>query len=140
LAAFLFAQLEAREIIQNRRTKIWTYYHDVLKAWAETQNVRLPEPPNHCESSFHIFYLIMESTEQRSALMSHLMKSGVTALPHFPPLHLSKMGSRYGARKGDCPVTEEISGRILRIPIYPALTDLEMEHIVKSICSFSRIH
>lgn len=139
LAAFLYAQLEAREMIQGRRSKIWNYYYNELTEWADSQKVKLPAPPTHCESSFHIFYLIMESAGQRSALISHLAKLGVIALPHFPPLHLSKMGSRYGGRRGDCPVAEKISNCMLRIPLYPGLTDLDIQHVIKSICSFSKI-
>lgn len=136
LAAFLYAQLEAREQIQAKRQKIWDYYYDNLKDWAKEHGVRLPIVPDHCEQTYHIFYIVLPSLEQRQALIAHLKLHGVMAVFHYLPLHLSDMGQRFGSRPGDCPVTEAVSDRLLRLPFYYSLTEDDQVHVVEAICNF----
>jgi len=134
LAAFLYAQLEAREQIQNRRRQIWEYYYAHLQGWAEKRGVRLPIVPAHCEQPYHMFYLLLPSLEKRQALISHLKEQGILAVFHYLPLHLSEMGQRFGGRPGDCPVTEDVSDRLLRLPFYHGLTQDDQARVVEAIC------
>jgi dTDP-4-amino-4,6-dideoxygalactose transaminase len=133
LAAFLYAQLESYEQIQARRREIWEYYYDHLESWTLERGVRLPFVPVHCEQSYHMFYLLLPSQEQRQALIEQLKSRGILSIFHYLPLHLSKMGQKYGGRQGDCPVTEDVSQRLLRLPFYNSLTVQEQEQVVKAI-------
>jgi len=80
LAAFLYAQLEARDEIQSKRQKIWEYYYHHLATWAGENSIRLPIVPAHCEQSYHMFYLILPSLEYRQALIEHLKSRGILSV------------------------------------------------------------
>jgi dTDP-4-amino-4,6-dideoxygalactose transaminase len=136
LAAFLFAQLESHARVQATRRRIWEYYERNLSEWALDRGTRLPFVPPHCNQSFHMFYLIVRSLEERQALITHLKGDGVMAVFHYLPLHLSVMGRRYGGKSSDCPVTEEISDRIVRLPFFCELTEEQLAHIVASLRRF----
>jgi dTDP-4-amino-4,6-dideoxygalactose transaminase len=135
LAAFLYAQLEAREEIQARRGKIWERYARELAEWASETGVSLPHVPAHCEQPFHMFYLLMKDGLQREALIARLEERGILAVFHYLPLHLSEMGRKFGGRDGDCPVTENISGRLLRLPFFNRLTDAEQGEVIEGVRS-----
>jgi dTDP-4-amino-4,6-dideoxygalactose transaminase len=77
LAAFLYAQLEARETVVAKREKVWSFYFDRLRHWAESRGVRLPHVPPSCQQSYHMFYLILPSLEIRQALIAHLKARGI---------------------------------------------------------------
>jgi dTDP-4-amino-4,6-dideoxygalactose transaminase len=136
LAAFLYAQLEARERIHAKRRRIWQYYAEHLKDWADAHGVRLPYVPPHCQQSYHMFYLLMPSLAERQALMAHLRARGILSVFHYHPLHLSAMGRRFGGRPGQCPVTEAVSDRLLRLPFYNALTEDDQASVVAALKAF----
>jgi dTDP-4-amino-4,6-dideoxygalactose transaminase len=136
LAAYLYAQLEARNQIQARRRRIWEYYDRHLADWAQDLGVRLPVVPIHCEQPYHMFYLLMPSLERRQALIRHLRAKGILAVFHYLPLHLSEMGRQLGGKEGDCPVTEEVSERLLRLPFYNDLTEEDQARVVATIKAF----
>ena len=136
LAAFLYAQLKAREQIQAKRRRIWEYYYTNLHGWAEENGVRLPVVPDHCEQIYHMFYLLLPSLAQRQALIAHLKAQGIMAVFHYLPLHLSDMGRRFGGKVGDCPVTEYVSDRLLRLPFYNSLSEAEQERVITAIREF----
>jgi len=136
LAGFLYAQLEARNHIQEHRRRIWEYYCTHLKDWAQEHSVRLPTIPEHCEQPYHMFYMIMPSYEDRRALISFLKSRGVYSVFHYLPLHLSDMGIRLGGKEANCPVTEDISDRLVRLPFYNELSEAEQEIIVDAIFNF----
>lgn len=138
LAAFLFAQLENWEEIQTRRKTIWDYYDQNLSSWAQERNIRLPYVPAHCAQSYHMFYMLLPGLEERQTLISYLKKEEISAVFHYLPLHLSDMGKRFGGRAGDCPVTEDISDRLLRLPFYNNMTEQELERVVLTIKEFYR--
>ncbi len=136
LAAFLYAQLEARDQIQAKRERIWRYYYEHLQQWSYDHNVRLPIVPEECEQPYHMFYLLLPSFEYRRALISHLKRRQILSVFHYLPLHLSEMGRRFGGKKGDCPVTEDVSDRLLRLPFYNDLTEPEQACVVSAIIEF----
>jgi dTDP-4-amino-4,6-dideoxygalactose transaminase len=136
LAAFLLAQLESRERIQMARRKVWERYFDALSAWAAEQGVQLPVIPADCDQAFHMFYLLMPAPRHRDALIAHLKERGILSVFHYLPLHLSEMGLKFGGKAGDCPVTESVSDRLLRLPFYNTLSWDDQERIVDSIHSF----
>jgi dTDP-4-amino-4,6-dideoxygalactose transaminase len=133
LAAFLYAQLEARDLIQARRQQIWEHYLERLQDWAEGHGVRLPVIPAHCEQPYHMFYLLMPHLQARTQLISHLKEQGILSVFHYQPLHLSIMGRKFGGQPGDCPVTESVSDRIVRLPFYNDLTRDDQDRVVDAV-------
>jgi dTDP-4-amino-4,6-dideoxygalactose transaminase len=136
LAALLYAQLEEREMIQRARKKIWDGYAANLATWAAEHRVKLPFVPAHCEQPFHMFYLLMQSTEQRDALISFLKSRNIFSVFHYLPLHLSDMARRCATGEPRCPVTEDISGRLIRLPFYTGLSENDQLRVVEAIHEF----
>ena len=136
LAAFLLAQLEAREEIWKKRRRVWEYYWRHLQEWASANGVKLPFIPQDCEQAYHMFYMVAPSAAYRDALISQLKAQGILSVFHYVPLHLSEMGRRVEARKGDCPVTEDFSPRLIRLPFYNDLTEEEQARIVDVVTGF----
>lgn len=137
LAAFLCAQLERRDAIQAQRRKVWTTYAAGLAAWAEREGVALPFVPDGSEHPFHMFYLLLPGESARRALIAHLAAAGAMAVSHYMPLHLSPMGRSLQRVLANCPVTEEVSARLLRLPFFPTLSDSEQGLIVDAITAWS---
>jgi dTDP-4-amino-4,6-dideoxygalactose transaminase len=137
LAAFLFAQLDARAEIQTKRQRVWNYYWHNLHGWAEENDVQLPHVPPECEQAYHMFYVILPSLQHREALISHLRAHGILSVFHYVPLHLSRMGQKAAAVKADCPITEDLSSRLLRLPFYNDLTEFEQDEVVSALTGFS---
>ncbi len=135
-AAYLLAQLEAREHIQQKRGDVWRAYQSGLNEWAALNGVQLPAPPRECRQTHHMFYLVMSDAGQRSALIAHLKNRGVHSVFHYLPLHLSEMGRRFGGVEGDCPVTESIADRLLRLPFYNSLSAADVERVIGAVCDF----
>jgi dTDP-4-amino-4,6-dideoxygalactose transaminase len=136
LAAFLFAQFEKRDQIQATRRRVWEAYDQQLAVWAVENGVRQPFVPDHCEHPFHMYYLVLPSFRDRQALLSHLKERGITSVFHYQPLHLSEMGRKSGGQQGDCPVTEDISDRLLRLPFYNELPESDQSRIIAALFEF----
>lgn len=137
LAAFLFAQLSSRDQIQARRRRIWDYYHECLAEWSHQNGVRQPIVPEHCEQTHHMYYLLLPSLEARQALIGHLKARGILSVFHYLPLHLSEYGRRFGGQPGQCAVTEDVSDRLLRLPMFYDLGRGDQEQVVAAIHDFS---
>jgi dTDP-4-amino-4,6-dideoxygalactose transaminase len=133
LAAFLYAQLEARERILQKRRRVWELYDNYLESWAYQNGIKRPLVPAHCEQSYHMYYLVLSSPEERDSLMSHLKKAGISSVFHYVPLHSSPMGLQLGGKVGDCPVTEWVSSRLVRLPFYNNLTFDDQSRVVESL-------
>lgn len=133
LAAYLWAQLEERATIQEARRRIWTRYYAGLRDWATETGVQLPWVPEHCDQAYHMFYLVLPTAKARRDLIQHLKNRGILAVFHYQPLHLSPMGQRFGGRRGDCPVTEEVSDRLLRLPFYTELSEPEQDQVIDAV-------
>jgi dTDP-4-amino-4,6-dideoxygalactose transaminase len=138
LAAYLWAQLEAREDIQRRRQEIWSTYQCALAPWAREHGVRLPIVPPACGHPAHMFYLLMPSLEARSSLIAWMRRHDILSVFHYQPLHLSAMGRRFGGRPGLCAVTEDVADRLLRLPLYFQLTAAEQERVIDTIRGWRR--
>ena len=138
LAAYLLAQLESHTEIQDRRQALWARYADLLAPWAAEVGARLPVVPPGCRHPAHIFYLLMPSLEARSALLAHLRERRILAVFHYLPLHLSEMGRRLGGREGQCPVTEDVSDRLVRLPLFYQLTDADQARVVEAVIECGR--
>jgi dTDP-4-amino-4,6-dideoxygalactose transaminase len=136
LAAFLYGQLEVWQQIQHKRRSIWEYYDHHLGDWACERGIRRPVIPPHCDQAYHMYYLLLPSQEQRTALIEHLKKRGILSVFHYLPLHLSVMGKKFGGKQGACPVAEDVSERLLRLPFYNTLSELQQEKVVAALFEF----
>ncbi len=136
LAAFLLAQLEEKEAIQHQRRMIWERYAAGLREWAAAHGVQLPSIPEHCQQAYHMFYLLLPDLAARQALMAALRQEKILAVFHYLPLHLSPMGQKFGGRPGACPVTENISDRLLRLPFFYDLHTAAQERVIQTITRF----
>ena len=136
LAAFLFAQLERATEIQAFRHAIWQYYYNSLLTSAESLGFTLPQVPTACEHAAHLFYILLPNQTIRDRLIAFLRSKGIGSAFHYLPLHLSPMGRQFGYQDGDCPVTEEISGRLLRLPFHNSLTEAEQDRVTSAITAF----
>jgi dTDP-4-amino-4,6-dideoxygalactose transaminase len=133
LAAVLYAQLLARERIRKQRRDVWRFYAAHLADWAAANGVGLPRIPSHCASSHHLFYLLLRRAADRPRLIEHLKTAGISSAFHHLPLHLSEMGRKFGGADGDCPVSEDVSERLLRLPFYNSLEPADQFRIVERI-------
>jgi dTDP-4-amino-4,6-dideoxygalactose transaminase len=136
LAAFLLAQLEERDNVQNERKRVWNFYAEHLGEWAERCHAQLPVVPDHIQHPYHMFFVVMKTGKERDRLIAHLREAGVQSAFHYVPLHLSQMGRSFGGKQGNCPVSERVSERLLRLPFYNTLTNLELEQVVGAIKKF----
>jgi dTDP-4-amino-4,6-dideoxygalactose transaminase len=136
LAAFLLAQLEAAEDIQCRRRRIWQTYARELTGWAVDRNIRMPFVPDECEQPYHMFYLLLPDLVHRQSMIAHLRSQGILSVFHYVPLHLSEMGLQFGGRVGLCPVTEDVSDRLLRLPFYNGMTSGEQMRVIEAVRRF----
>jgi dTDP-4-amino-4,6-dideoxygalactose transaminase len=136
LAAFLYAQLENMDLITAKRSYIYRLYEEHLKPVAERGLIRLPTVPVECESNYHMFYILLNSVEERTALIAHLKACGILAVFHYVPLHSSPMGRAMGYRDGMLPVTEQISERLLRLPMYYDMHESDVASVSTEIFRF----
>lgn len=135
-SAYLLAQLESLDRIRSARRLRYARYRTFLQELEAQECFRLPSVPAECETNGHMFYILANSAAERMELLQHLRRDGVQAATHFVPLHCSPKGLDLGYREGDFPLTEDLSGRLLRLPLYPDLTEDEQALVAKSLKTF----
>jgi dTDP-4-amino-4,6-dideoxygalactose transaminase len=139
LAAILYAQFEQRDAIQRSRRERWKRYERELSQWARACGVGVPFVPDHCDQTHHIFYLILPDVETRNAFISHLQRNRILSVFHYMPLHLSSMGRRFGGFPGQCPVAEQMSERLVRLPLYSGLSESDQDRVIEAIQDFDGV-
>ena len=136
LSAFLYGQLEHLNEINQRREFIYNSYYNALKPLADDGLIELPVIPAHCESNYHMFYILLKDVQQRTDLITHLKQQNVHAVFHYVPLHSSPMGEQFGYKSGMLPVTETVSECLLRLPFYYELSSEDINYIVNQVVNF----
>jgi dTDP-4-amino-4,6-dideoxygalactose transaminase len=142
LAAFLYGQLEQWRSIQSKRKTIWQGYDQALGDWAAARGVKRPTVPEYCEQAYHMYYLLMPSLEDRTAFIKQLKAQSVKAVFHYLPLHLSsfaksrELGAWSKERKAQCPVAEDVSDRLVRLPFYTSMTKDDQAAVVEAIAKW----
>lgn len=131
-AAFLNAQLEQMEAIQEKRKAVWNYYWDRLEGRLSGYGIELPQVPEFATHNAHIFYLICKSTEQRDGLTRNLKKEGIQAFFHYPPLHLSKFHLQ-SHRPENLPNAMKYSEQLIRLPLYAALSRQDQDFVIAQL-------
>jgi dTDP-4-amino-4,6-dideoxygalactose transaminase len=136
LAALLTGQLERFEQIHERRHEIWSEYAKQLVEWAGKNHVSLPNIPSQVRHQAHVFFLLFDFVDHRDKFIQWMKEAEITTVFHYQPLHLSPMGLKYGGRVGQCPITENIAERIVRLPLYFDLTQSEQAKVIDRIQDF----
>ena len=133
LAAYLLGQLERRETILAKRRAVHDGYQALLEPLAERLGLRLPVVPPDRRSAFHMYYVLLPDAATRDRVLPTMSQNGVQATFHYVPLHSSVGGRRFAARDTDCPVTDDISSRLLRLPFHNGLDAGQIERVVETL-------
>jgi dTDP-4-amino-4,6-dideoxygalactose transaminase len=137
LAAFLTAQLELFDQIQAPRLAAWQRYDELLTDWAATNGISRPTIPAGCVHPAHMYYVLMPSHEHQLGLIAYLRERNITATFHYVPLHSAPAGEKYGrVGPGGCAVTDDISGRLVRLPLFSQLTEHEQDRVVDGLLTY----
>ena len=136
LAAYLLGQLEQATSIQEKRKAIWQRYCDELSIWASENGIALPSVPSECGPAFHMFHLLMPTLAARTALIAWLRERGVFAVFHYVPLNTTPMGMSLGGSRGQCPVAESASERLVRLPFFNSLSAEEQARVIESVLAW----
>jgi dTDP-4-amino-4,6-dideoxygalactose transaminase len=134
--AFLYGQLEMLDVIAARRREIYQFYHPRLKPLEAAGLLRLPHIPEDCSSNYHLLYILLPDAKIRNELLDFLKQRGIEAVFHYVPLHSSPMGRRFGYKDVDLPITEVLSGCLLRLPFYYEITEEEQKQVVEQLTYF----
>src|SRR5574344_1946948 len=135
-AAYLYAQLEEAEKIQNARMARWNQYHEKLSPLAEQGRIQLPFIPDYCEHNAHMFYIKTKDMAERTDLINYMKSKDVLTVFHYVPLHSAPAGIKYGRFHGEDRYTTKESERLLRLPMYFSLTPDDCEYVAKQVLDF----
>ena len=133
LAAYLLGQLEQRGRIQSKRRAVFEGYQDTLSPAAEAAGLRLPIVPEHCVPGYHLFYALLPDHETRTRVIGELRDQGIQTVFHYVPLHDSVAGKRFAARDTDCPVSVDVSRRLLRLPFHNRLSTDDTHRVAEAL-------
>jgi len=133
LAAVLAAQLDNREENHRLRACAYNTYLDLLQPLADAERLALPRVPAYNQPNYHIFYILLNDEQSRDGLMRHLQAKGISACFHYVPLHSSAAGLKFAEGRCDLPHTDDISRRLLRLPLFCEITDDQLAYIAKQI-------
>lgn len=136
VAAFLLAQLENEKKITSRRLAYWNHYHSLLEPLEKKGVIERPMLSVNVVHNAHMYYIILKSAEIRDALMAHLQGQKIAAVFHYIPLHTSIAGSRYGKVSSPLPLSEMLSARLLRLPLFTDIGHKNISRVVESIRNF----
>lgn len=136
VAAFLLAQLEAFNEIHKSREHAWNRYHEELENWANDIGATLPNVPSYAQHPSHLFWITMQSFEQRSKLLEHLKEKGIGATFHYQSLAISPAGKKFGRTDGT-PVANRTAETLLRLPLYAELNDSQIDRVTAALTEWT---
>lgn len=134
LAGMLYGQLQRSEEIMEKRMHIWNTYHKYFENLEQQEKLIRPYIPEYARHNAHMYYIVLPDENIRNELMNKLKEEGILSVFHYIPLHTSPMGTKLGYKEGDLPITEEYSTRLLRLPLYPDMTEEELTFICNKVC------
>lgn len=135
-AAYLWAQLEQADNINNYRMAIWSHYFDALKKFAESEKIELPFVPEHCTHNAHMFYIKLPNLEIRTNFINYMKENDILTCFHYIPLHSSPAGEKYGEFCGNDIYTTKESERLVRLPLFYGLSETDQDYIIEKAISF----
>ncbi|MBB5400575.1 dTDP-4-amino-4,6-dideoxygalactose transaminase [Paraburkholderia youngii] len=136
IAAFLWAQLEEAEQITKTRLENWSRYHAMLEPFEAKGMLRRPIVPEHCQHNAHMYYVLVESLNERQRILERLRQNGIDAVFHYVPLHSSPAGLRYGRTHGSLAVTESQANRLIRLPLWLGMTEADQQQVTRACAAF----
>jgi dTDP-4-amino-4,6-dideoxygalactose transaminase len=138
IAAFLLPQLENSDAINELRLAAWGRYNDSLSELAAAGKIALPNIPVDAKHNAHIFYILTANLEERTRLIEFLKEKEISALFHYVPLHSAPAGLKFGRVSGEMAITDDLSARLLRLPLFADLTAADQTEVVAAIGEFYR--
>lgn len=135
-AAYLWAQLEEADAVNERRLASWKQYYEELLPLEQAGRIELPKMPEGCVHNAHMFYIKVKDLQQRTELLDYLKKNGIGAVFHYIPLHNAPAGKKYGCFHGEDTYTTEESDRLIRLPMYDGLTPEQIHYIVETLKNY----
>lgn len=136
LAALLFAQLQNFASIQGSRMAIWLTYQRSLFKWSRENSIIAPFVPEHAQHPAHMYFLRLPDLDARTRFIEHMSKHGISTVFHYQALNTSQVGSIFGGRVGDCPVSELAAETLVRLPLYSSLGSDDLDRIIDSVLEF----
>jgi dTDP-4-amino-4,6-dideoxygalactose transaminase len=133
MAAFLWAQLQEADSITCSRMELWQRYHQLLQPLEAAGILRRPIVPDYCRHNAHLYYILLNPKSNRARVLGRLKDAGISAVFHYVPLHSSPAGRRYGRTHGQLPVTENLSERLVRLPLWMGMTEPEQEQVAAAL-------
>ncbi len=131
IAAFLRAQLEEADTIQNMRMNSWDFYHEAMIPLEQKGYLRRQYIPEHCEHNAHMYYILLAEHIDRQRILNHLKENHIMAVFHYVPLHSAPAGERLGRFVGDMTHTDALSARLIRLPFYTRMRQSDQERVVQ---------
>ena len=135
-AAYLWAQLEKADEINENRLETWNYYYEHLKPLADAGKLELPHIPSECEHNAHMFYVKLKNLQERTAFIAYLKKQGVQSVFHYIPLHSAPAGLKFGRFSGEDVFTTNESERLARLPMYYGMTEKDRQTVIRTVKGF----
>lgn len=133
VAAFLWAQLEEADSITKQRLDCWHRYHELLEPLEAEGFLRRPVVPEDCQQNAHMYYILLAPKIDREAVLRNLKREGIWCVFHYVPLHSSPAGKRYGRPHGDLRVTNSVSNRLIRLPMWVDLSADQQEAVAGAL-------
>ncbi|MCQ2398571.1 MAG: dTDP-4-amino-4,6-dideoxygalactose transaminase [Sphaerochaetaceae bacterium] len=137
-AAYLWAQLEKADEINNSRLEIWNRYYKALKSLGDFDLIQIPYIPDDCKHNAHIFYIKLRNLRERTSFISYLAEHGIESVFHYVPLHSAPAGIKFGRFNGKDVYTTAESERLTRLPLYYGLNLEDVDKVVKTVMDFFR--
>ena len=135
-AAYLYAQLEKAEEVNDNRLTSWNAYHDAFRELGKTGKLELPVIPEGCAHNAHMYYVKLRDLKQRTEFLSYMRENEIYSVFHYIPLHSSPAGMRFGIFHGEDKYTTIESERIARLPMYYGLSEKNREYVIKKVVQF----
>lgn len=136
-AAYLWAQLESATVITQHRLNIWQRYHEGFAQLEAEGKARRPIIPPNCQHNAHMYYLLLPDLKSRTTLIEKLDACGINAVFHYVPLHSSPAGRKYGKTQGDLSLTQELSDRLVRLPLWVGM-DEYVDYAIEKVIAIVR--
>lgn len=133
IAAFLWAQLQEAERITANRMEAWVRYHTLLAPLEQKGVLRRPIIPAHCTHNAHMYYILLSERLDRQAVLTHLKDHDVHSVFHYVPLHSAPAGIKYGRTSGSLAVTDNLSARLIRLPLWHGMAAMQQQRIVETM-------
>lgn len=138
-AAYLWAQLEKADEINDNRMETWNYYNEALKPLKEKGLIELPTIPDYAEHNAHMYYIKLKNLDERSSFLQFMRDREIDCVFHYVPLHSAPAGRKFGRFHGEDTYTTVESDRLVRLPMYYGITDEDKETVIYSIKEYFRV-